>query len=183
MSLPCQRDPSRLKPRLFPASPRTGRVGVTADRADGQARCTIASVQARPTYTPMPYHRFKVGQIVVAPSSGPDALIPRGPHVIVRLLPWSVGNHNTGSEATPMAWSGWCWKAKSGGSKGCHRRRRIDTAVGSFSRVRSGRLSLSHKAALTHWRRQNPRAGGLLRLHRDWDYRVPSQLRLGFGGF
>ena len=47
----------------------------------------MASVQARPTYTPMPYHRFKVGQIVVAPLSGPDALIPRGPHVIVRLLP------------------------------------------------------------------------------------------------
>ena len=36
---------------------------------------------------PMPYHRFKVGQIVVAPLSGPDAVIPRGPHVIVRLLP------------------------------------------------------------------------------------------------
>jgi hypothetical protein len=35
----------------------------------------------------MPYHRFKVGQIVEAPSSGPYALIPRGPHVIVRLLP------------------------------------------------------------------------------------------------
>jgi hypothetical protein len=35
----------------------------------------------------MPYHRFKVGQTVVAPFGGPDALIPRGPHVIVRLLP------------------------------------------------------------------------------------------------
>jgi hypothetical protein len=35
----------------------------------------------------MPYHRFKVGQIVVAPFGGPDAVIPRGPHVIVRLLP------------------------------------------------------------------------------------------------
>jgi hypothetical protein len=35
----------------------------------------------------MPYHRFKVGQTVVAPSGGPHALIPRGPHVIVRLLP------------------------------------------------------------------------------------------------
>jgi hypothetical protein len=39
----------------------------------------------------MPYHRFKVGQIVVAPFGGPDTLIPRGPHVIVRLLPL-VGN-------------------------------------------------------------------------------------------
>ena len=35
----------------------------------------------------MPYHRFKVGQTVVAPSGVRDALIPRGPYVIVRLLP------------------------------------------------------------------------------------------------
>jgi hypothetical protein len=35
----------------------------------------------------MPYHRFKVGQTVVAPSGGPHAAIPRGPHAIVRLLP------------------------------------------------------------------------------------------------
>ena len=35
----------------------------------------------------MPYHRFKVGQTVVAPSGGQDALIPSGPYVIVRLLP------------------------------------------------------------------------------------------------
>ena len=35
----------------------------------------------------MPRHRFKVGQEVVAPSGGRDALIPRGPQVIVRLLP------------------------------------------------------------------------------------------------
>jgi hypothetical protein len=35
----------------------------------------------------MPYHRFKVGQTVVAPFGGPDALIPHGPLVIVRLLP------------------------------------------------------------------------------------------------
>ena len=35
----------------------------------------------------MPYHRFKVGQIVEAPLGGPDALIPRGPNVIVRLVP------------------------------------------------------------------------------------------------
>jgi hypothetical protein len=35
----------------------------------------------------MPRHRFKVGQMVVAPSGGRDALIPRGPQVIVRLLP------------------------------------------------------------------------------------------------
>jgi len=35
----------------------------------------------------VPYHRFKVGQTVVAPSGGPHGLIPRGVHVIVRLLP------------------------------------------------------------------------------------------------
>jgi hypothetical protein len=35
----------------------------------------------------MPYHRFKVEQTVVAPSGGPGAVIPRGPLVIVRLLP------------------------------------------------------------------------------------------------
>jgi hypothetical protein len=35
----------------------------------------------------MPYHRFKLGQTVVAPSGGQDALIPSGPYVIVRLLP------------------------------------------------------------------------------------------------
>jgi hypothetical protein len=35
----------------------------------------------------MPYHRFKVGQTVVAPSGGRDALLPSGPYVIVRLLP------------------------------------------------------------------------------------------------
>ena len=35
----------------------------------------------------MPCHRFKVGQTVVAPSGVRDALIPRGPYVIVRLLP------------------------------------------------------------------------------------------------
>ena len=35
----------------------------------------------------MPYHRFKVGQTVVAPSEARDLHIPRGPLVIVRLLP------------------------------------------------------------------------------------------------
>jgi hypothetical protein len=35
----------------------------------------------------MPYHRYKVGQTVVAPSGVRDALIPFGPYVIVRLLP------------------------------------------------------------------------------------------------
>ena len=35
----------------------------------------------------MPYHRFKLGQTVVAPSGERDALLPLGPYVIVRLLP------------------------------------------------------------------------------------------------
>jgi len=34
-----------------------------------------------------PYHRFQVGQTVVAPSGVRDALIPPGPYAIVRLLP------------------------------------------------------------------------------------------------
>lgn len=36
---------------------------------------------------PMPYHRYKVGQTVEAPFGGPNAMIPRGPHVVVRLMP------------------------------------------------------------------------------------------------
>jgi hypothetical protein len=40
---------------------------------------------------PMPYHRFKVGQTVVTPTGGPDALIPRGPLTIVRLMPLADG--------------------------------------------------------------------------------------------
>jgi hypothetical protein len=39
----------------------------------------------------MPYHRFKVGQTVVAPSGVRDALMPPGPYVIVRLLPADGG--------------------------------------------------------------------------------------------
>ena len=39
----------------------------------------------------MPYHRFKVGQTVVAPIGGRDPLIPRGPLVVVRLLPLADG--------------------------------------------------------------------------------------------
>jgi hypothetical protein len=35
----------------------------------------------------MPYHRYRVGQTVVAPSGVRGALMPFGPYVIVRLLP------------------------------------------------------------------------------------------------
>jgi hypothetical protein len=35
----------------------------------------------------MPYHRFMVGQTVVAHSGGFDKVLPRGPLVVVRLLP------------------------------------------------------------------------------------------------
>jgi hypothetical protein len=47
----------------------------------------VASDAAASNICAMPYHRFKVGQTIVAPSDGPHALISRGPHVIVRLLP------------------------------------------------------------------------------------------------
>jgi len=40
----------------------------------------------------MPYHRFKVGQTVVAPSGVRYALTPRGPYVIVRLLPAQISS-------------------------------------------------------------------------------------------
>jgi hypothetical protein len=39
----------------------------------------------------MPYHRYKLGQTVEAPSGGPNAVIPHGPFVIVRLLPLAGG--------------------------------------------------------------------------------------------
>jgi hypothetical protein len=51
----------------------------------------IASTALPPQIFGVPYHRFKVGQTVVAPSGGPHALIPRGVHVIVRLLPLDGG--------------------------------------------------------------------------------------------
>ena len=40
----------------------------------------------------MPRHRFEVGQKVMAPGAGPHALIPRGPYVVVRLLPIQDGD-------------------------------------------------------------------------------------------
>ena len=39
----------------------------------------------------MPYHRFKVGQTVMTPFEGRDLHIPRGPLVVVRLLPLADG--------------------------------------------------------------------------------------------
>ncbi len=49
--------------------------------------CRFAS-DPTPSHTrAVPYHRFKVGQTVVAPAGGPHALIPRGPHIVVRLMP------------------------------------------------------------------------------------------------
>jgi hypothetical protein len=53
---------------------------------------TPIALRAAPSHMPpMPYHRFKVGQTVVAPIGGPDALIPRGPLTIVRLMPLANG--------------------------------------------------------------------------------------------
>jgi hypothetical protein len=39
----------------------------------------------------MPAHRFRVGQTVVVPWSGPQGALPLGPYVIVRLLPLVAG--------------------------------------------------------------------------------------------
>jgi hypothetical protein len=39
----------------------------------------------------MSAHRFRVGQTVVVPWSGPEGAIPLGPYVIVRLLPLQEG--------------------------------------------------------------------------------------------
>ena len=39
----------------------------------------------------MPAHRFRVGQTVMVPSSGPQGAIPPGPYAIVRLLPAEDG--------------------------------------------------------------------------------------------
>ena len=60
------------------------------------------------------YHRFKVGQTVVAPSEGRDQHIPRGPLVVVRLLPLADGNLNTGSGASLTGWIVWSGKVRSG---------------------------------------------------------------------
>jgi hypothetical protein len=52
----------------------------------------VAKCVSPPQIHTMPYHRFKVGLTVVAPSGGPGAVIPRGPLVIVRLLPLADGD-------------------------------------------------------------------------------------------
>jgi hypothetical protein len=55
-------------------------------RSGDVARLVARGAEA-PHMSRVPYHRFKVGQTVVAPSGGTGAYIPRGQHVIVRLLP------------------------------------------------------------------------------------------------
>ena len=53
-----------------------------------QLSCRPFAAGAAPHHmSAMPYHRFKVGQTVVAPFGGPHALISRGPYVVLRLLP------------------------------------------------------------------------------------------------
>ena len=52
---------------------------------------TIALDVATSHIPPMPDHRYKVGQTVVAPSGGPHALIPRGPYTVVRQMPLANG--------------------------------------------------------------------------------------------
>ena len=41
--------------------------------------------------TAMPAHRFRVGQTVVVPWSGPEGALPLGPYVIMWLLPMEDG--------------------------------------------------------------------------------------------
>ena len=72
----------------------------------------------------MPYHRFKLGQTVVAPSGGQDALIPSGPYVIVRLLPWWAGAHYR-VKSTVDGHERAMWKISSGWSSRSLRRRSL----------------------------------------------------------
>jgi len=63
-------------------------VGLQATSGDSMA-VAVARSAVTPHMRRVPYHRYKVGQTVVAPSGGPGAYIPRGLHIIVRLLPAS----------------------------------------------------------------------------------------------
>ena len=78
-------------PPVFASSPAllNSAINLHPHAAPGRlaSRPAIAAAMLHPHITTMPYHRFRVGQTVVAPSGGPDALIPHGLHVIVRLLP------------------------------------------------------------------------------------------------
>jgi hypothetical protein len=48
-----------------------------------------------------PYHRFRVGQTVVATSEGRDLHMPRGPWAVVRLLPVADGETSRRRGASP----------------------------------------------------------------------------------
>jgi hypothetical protein len=57
-----------------------------------QRRPEQIAIGAAPSQiTAMPAHRFRVGQTVVVPWSGPEGALPLGPYVIVRLLPVEDG--------------------------------------------------------------------------------------------
>jgi hypothetical protein len=124
----------------------------------------------------MPYHRFKVGQTIVAPSGGPHAVIPRGPHVIVRLLPLVMAILSTGSVAAPTGLIGWFAKVRSGWSRRLRRGqgRRVDRvssfwdpagapALVQIRRDRSAGL-WEDRAATPSGQNHPPRAGGGCRL-------------------
>jgi hypothetical protein len=66
-------------------SARSRMEGVQQEKVEAGARLRLIWRSA--TFDPMPYHRFKLGQTVETPCDGPHALIPRGPHIVVRLLP------------------------------------------------------------------------------------------------
>jgi hypothetical protein len=52
-------------------------------------------------------HRFRVGQTVVVPSSGPEGTIPLGRYIIVRLLPMEGGepHYRVRSSANGHEWA------------------------------------------------------------------------------
>ena len=99
----------------------------------------------------MPYHRFKVGQTVVAPSGVRDALIPRGPYVIVRLLPpiddephYRVKSAVDGHERALLEFSNSAIGARAGASWwGRRRRSRLEEdAAGEVGWVLTGQAAL-----------------------------------------
>jgi hypothetical protein len=89
-------DASRGRPRLHDGAdqqiwisplPPAGHI-IFASRRTGRP----IAFDAVPSQIPaMPAHRFRVGQTVVVPWSGPEGALPLGPYVIVRLLPLVAG--------------------------------------------------------------------------------------------
>jgi hypothetical protein len=82
---------------------------VDNDRPESIAIGTVPSQM-----TAMPAHRFRVGQTVVVPWSGPEGALPLGPYVIVRLLPLEDGEPHYRVRSSVDGMSGRSWKVRSG---------------------------------------------------------------------